>query len=160
MALYGEELRQSIIRDREALVSAIADRSRMISEGLTDIDDCFMSQRCEERGIGECDMKLAILDRGGVDEYDTVFDETGNEVSWRWVNTRYGLKVVARGIFANSIKALCKKTGWHEGKVVAPTWVKFVSSGRGLLGVYSGSYIEVRWPVNMATGEYVGYPND
>lgn len=156
--LYGEELRKSIIATKQRLVAAIEDRSRRIAEGTTDIDDCFLSQRVEENAISEANAQLRILDNGGVMDYDAIFDENGNEVNARWVNTRYGCKIVGNGIFANSEKALLKKTGWTTKTIQVPCWTKFRAAGGGMLGVYGGGYDVVRWHTNMATGEYVGYP--
>ena len=105
------------------------------------------------------DTQLAILDSDGLMDYEAIIDEEGKEVNARWVSTKYGLKIVGRGIWANSVKALCKKTGWHTETIRVPAWTKFVSGGgRGMCGVYTGSYQTVRWHTNMVTGEYVGYP--
>ena len=157
--LFGEELRKSILASKARYQEAISDRLDRIDAGLTDMDDCFLSQRVEERAMLECDMQLDILDRGGTYDWDCYFDADGKEVAVRWVNTRFGSKVVANGVFANSIKALLKKTGLVEKTVRVPVWTKFVPAGSGLCGVYGGSYCVVRWHTNMATGEYVGYPD-
>ena len=159
MTMYGEELRKSIMASKQRLIDAIANRSERIANGETDIDDCFLSQRVEENGIMEANKQLSILDNGGVMDYEAIFDENGEEVNVRVVDTRYGLKFVGRGIFANSQKALLKKTGWTVKTIKVPCWTKFSSSSSGLMGVYGGSYEVVRWHTNMATGEYVGYPD-
>lgn len=157
--IYGKELRESIMKDKERLIAAIERRAERIANWETDEDDCFMSQRVEEQGISECNMQLAILDGDGLGEFEVVKDSEGNEIRTHWVHTRYGWKIVANGIFANSLKALLKKTGWHTEIIKAPIWTKFVANGSGLMGVYSGSYQTVRWHTNMVTGEYVGYPD-
>lgn len=157
--LYGDELRKSILATKECLIARIEERNTRIANWETDEDDCFLSQRVEERAISECNMQLSILDGDGTMTIDAVIDQDGNEVHTRWVNTRYGLKIVGKGIFANSVKALLKKTGWTSKEIQVPCWTKFCSSGSGLLGVYGGSYEVVRWHTNMVTGEYVGYPN-
>lgn len=159
MKKYGEELRKSILATKEHLLESIKERNERIANWQTDEDDCFLSQRVEERAISECNMQLTILDGDGTMTIDAVIDQDGNEVNTRWVDTRYGLKIVGRGVFANSEKALLKKTGWTTKEIKVPCWTKFCSSGSGLLGVYSGSYQVVRWHTNMVTGEYVGYPN-
>lgn len=158
--VYGNELKQMILNQKERLIASITDRRNRIDEGLVDYDDCFLSARCEDRGIHECDMKLRILEGDGMMDFDAIFDENGKEVPVRWVHTKYGTRIVGRGIFANSREALLKKTGWTEKTIRVPVWVKFHTSGKGMVGVYSGDYYEVRWPVNMKTGEYFGYPED
>ena len=159
MKLYGEELRKAILDGIAHTKEIMAERATRIANWETDEDDCFLSARVNENSMSEYRMQLDILDHGGVYDWDCYFDKDGKEVSVRWVNTRYGLKVVANGVFASSIKALLKKTGLVEKTMKVPVWTKFAAgSGRGMLAVYGGSYTVVRWHTNMATGEYVGYP--
>lgn len=160
MKLYGEELRQSILKNKQRLIEAIDDRTRRIAEGSTDIDDCFISQRVEEEGIHECNLQLRILDGDGMMDYDAILDENGNEVRIHWFTNKWGRSsVVGNGVFASSIPALLKKTGWTERTIRVPAWTKFCTSNSGMMGVMTGSYQVVRWHTNMVTGEYVGYPN-
>ena len=157
--LFGEELKQSILRSREITIAAMRDRAERIANCETDYDDCFMSSRGDQQAMSNYDMQLEILAGDGLMDFEAVMDENGNEVWVKWVNTKYGLAIVGRGIFASSLKALLKKTGWHTETIRVPAWTKFVSgNGRGLCGVYSGDYQVVRWHTNMVTGEYVGYP--
>ena len=88
-------------------------------------------------------------------------DENGEEVSVHWFENKWRRTTcVARGVFASSIKALLKKTGWTQKTIRVPVWVKFCAgSGSGMCAVYTGSYQQVRWHTNMVTGEYVGYPD-
>ena len=159
--LYGAELARIIKEERQRYVAALERRDKRIADGITDEDDCFMSIRVEEQGIRKCDMELSILDTDGTMEIDAIFDTDGNEVFVhsfcnKWRRTTY----VARGIFANSISALLKKTGWTQRKINVPCWVRFEGgSGGGMCAVYTGSYRIVRWHTNMLTGEYVGFPN-
>lgn len=157
--LYGEELRQSILATRKTLQEAIKRRAERISRWETDEDDCFISQRIEEAGINECNLQLAILEGDGCMDYEAIFDQDGNEVYCKWVNTRYGYKIVGNGVFANSEKALLKKTGWSKKMIKVPVWTKYRAGGSGLLGAYTGSCELVRWHTNMKTGEYIGFPN-
>ena len=156
--LYGEALANEIKETIRRNKAAIDDRNERISAGLTDIDDCFLSDKLERGKIHECEMQLAILSGDGCEEFEIVVDENGDDVGAHWVQTRYGNKIVARGIFANSIKALCKKTGWTITSRRIPVWTKFETYTSGMSGVYSGYYKKVRWHTNMKTGEYVGYP--
>ena len=159
MALYGQELKESILRAKENLMENIRMREERIANWQTDEDDCFLSIRVDQNALGEYNMQLKILEGDGLMDFEAVIDQEGKEVWVKWVNTRFGGAYVGRGIFASSIKALCKKTGWHTETIRVPVWTKFCSSGSGLMGVYSGSYQMVRWHTNMVTGEYVGYPN-
>ena len=156
--VYGAELAREIEAQKQRYITAIEDRQRRINNWETDEDDCFMSQRVEERGIHECNTRLEILKGDGTMPFEAVIDQEGNEVYVRNVHTRFGWAYVGRGIFANSIKALCKKTGWHTEEIRVPVWTKLCSGGSGLYGAYTASVECVRWHTNMVTGEYVGYP--
>lgn len=156
--VYGEQLRESILATKARMQEAIERRMRRIDNCETDMDDCFISQHVEQDAIRECNMQLEILDGDGCMDYVATFDENGNEVSVRWVHTRFGGAYVGRGIFASSRKALIKKTGWTEKTIRVPAWTKFISNGRGMCGVMNGGTEVVRWHTNMKTGEYVGYP--
>ena len=156
--VFGTELAREIEKQKQRYIDAIEDRQRRINNWETDEDDCFMSQRVEERGIHECNMQLEILQGDGTMPFDAVKDQEGNEVYVRWVQTRFGVACVGRGVFASSIKALCKKTGWHTEEIRVPVWTKLCSGWSGLYGAYTASVERVRWHTNMVTGEYVGYP--
>ncbi len=156
--LFGDALIERIEQDIQHYEELIRDRAKRIDNGMTDMDDCFISERVERSAITEAKMQLEILRGDGCEERDVVIDENGEDVGARWVQTRYGNKVVARGVFANSINALCKKTGWTETTRRIPVWTKWIPCGIGLLGACYGSYEKVRWHTNMKTGEYVGYP--
>lgn len=156
---YGESLANSIRATIARMEEALASRAQRIADGLTDIDDCFMSERVEQRAIEEARMQLDILRGDGTMPIDAVIDENGDEVYVRYVDTRYGPKYVGNGIFANSRKALLKKTGWKTEERNVPCWTKFIpGSGGGMCAVYTGTVGIVRWHTNMVTGEYVGYP--
>lgn len=157
--LFGEELRKSIEQEKATLQAAIDRRSERIANWETDEDDCFISQRVEESGIRNCDMRLNILDGDGCMDFEGWFDPEGKEVYVRYVNTRFGGAYVWNGIFASSEKALAKKTGLTRKTIRVPVWTKFSSPYGGMMGVYCGSYEVVRWHTNMVTGEYVGYPS-
>lgn len=161
MKIFGEELRKSIEAERQQILQNIEDRNRRIETGETDYDDCFISMRVSANALDACDKKLKILQGDGCMAFDAIFDENGDEVPIHYFENKWRkTTVVGRGVFASSVNALLKKTGWTRGEVRAPVWVKFQSEGcgRGMCGVYSGSYQYVRWHTNMVTGEYVGYP--
>lgn len=157
--VFGAELRKQIEERKQRILESISERSARIARGETDEDDCFMSINSNQKALSECDLKLNILDGDGCEDFDAVVDENGEEVSVYWFDNKWGKETcVARGIFASSINALLKKTGWTQKKIRVPVWVKFQSGGSGMCGVYTGYYRVCRWHTNMVTGEYVGYP--
>lgn len=160
MKLYGEELKASILAHRQHLIDAMDRRQERIDNCETDYDDCFISIHVESDGIRACNMQLKILEGDGLMDYTAIVDENGNEVRIHFFTNKWGgTSVVGNGVFASSVKALLKKTGWTEKTIRVPAWTKFCSSGRGMAGVMSGGTEVVRWHTNMVTGEYVGYPD-
>lgn len=158
--VYGEKLKEAILDTKKRMQDAINRRWERIDNCETDMDDCFISQHIEEDAIRECNMQLKILEGDGTEEFEVVIDENGNEIRTHWFTNRWGRDtIVGNGVFASSMSALLKKTGWKLAKIKAPVWTKFVPSGRGMAGVMGGSTEVVRWHTNMVTGEYVGYPD-
>lgn len=159
MKAYGNELREQILKARETTLACIRNRQERINNWQTDEDDCFMSIRADEQALDKYAMELEILDGDGTQDWSVILDENGEEVRTHWFKNKWNrYTIVGRGVFASSEKALLKKTGWTKATKRVPVWVKFVSNGSGLCGVYTGSYEVVRWHTNMVTGEYVGYP--
>jgi len=155
---YGKELAQEIQNEMENLEEAIENRYIRIASGKTDMDDCFMSQNTEEKGISKCKMMIEVLNGDGLMDLHCFRDNDNKVHQYRWVDTRYGMKIVSDGIFASSVKAMKFKTGWKEDYIRVPCWVKFeAGSGGGMCGAYTGQYNYVRWHTNMVTGEYVGF---
>lgn len=156
---YGEELIKSLENEISLMKNSINDRYERIKEGWTDMDDCFMSQRCEERGISNNEAKIDLLKRGGCEwflEYATL---DGKLVNAHWCNTKYGwkLRVVMpdKSVIwttADTVKGLAKH-GLKKVECLRPAWFKFSSSCGGMLGVYTGSYVLFPSDVNYATGE-------
>jgi hypothetical protein len=160
MTVYGKELAESIKAERQRLIETMERRDERIANCETDYDDCFISIHVEADGIRACNMKLHILEGDGCMDYEAIIDENGDEVNIHEFRNKWGgWSVVGRGIFASSLNALLKKTGWQKKTIRVPVWVKFCSSGSGMAGVMSGSSQQVRWYTNMVTGEYVGYPD-
>lgn len=62
---YGNELIKSLEKEIETLQKSLSDRIDRINDGLTDFDDCFMSDRCEQRGIQTNKEKIALIKDGG-----------------------------------------------------------------------------------------------
>lgn len=156
---YGEELKQSIIEERNHICELIEERQKHINACDYDYDDCFVSDHIDHDKIRECDLQLNILSGDGCMDYEAIFDENGKEVRTNWFANKWGgFTIVGRGIFASSEKALLKKTGWTKKTIRVPVWTKFCSCGSGMAGVCQGSTEVVRWHTNMVTGKYVGYP--
>lgn len=61
--VYGEELRKQILETKKRMQDAIDRRAERIANWETDEDDCFISQRCEESAICECNMQLEMLEK-------------------------------------------------------------------------------------------------
>ena len=156
---YGEELIEALKQEIEAYKKTISDRSERINEGLTDFDDCFISQRCEERGIRVAKNKIDLIESGGCEwfvEYATLDDKIVNA---RWCKTQYGYSLRAvmpdgKVIWttAETEKGLAKK-GLKKVWCLRPAWYCFSSSSTGMLGVYTGDYVLFPSDVNYATGE-------
>lgn len=159
--LFGAELAASIEREIEHIHEIRKNRDERIRDGWTDEDDCFMSIRSETQTLDRCRMELEILKGDGCMDFEAVIDENGEEVYVHAFENKWGrTSYVGRGIFASSMDALLKKTGWTRKTIRVPVWTKFVSGcGGGMCAVYTGSYQCVRWHTNMVTGEYVGYPD-
>lgn len=124
--VFGAELAKQILQRKERLIESMNERDKRINDGWTDYDDCFMSIRTESQSIHECDMQLEILKGDGLMDVEAIFDENGDEVNVhafenKWRRTSY----VGRGIFASSINALLKKTGWVKKTIRVPVWTKF-----------------------------------
>ena len=156
---YGDELikelEEEIARNREA----ISNRIDRINNGWTDWDDCFISQRCEERGIANAQDKIALIKRGGCEWFTEYATLDGVLVNAKWCDTRYGssLRVEmpdGKVVWTTALtqKGLAKK-GLKRVECLRPAWFAFHSSGRGMVGVYTGSYVAFPSDINYATGE-------
>lgn len=156
---YGQELIEQLEDEIKLMKDSISNRIDRINNMETDWDDCFISQRCEERGICNAQQKIDLIRNGGTSwfrEYSTL---GGVLVDARWCNTRYGTKLrvvmpdgkvvwtesyTKKGLAKRGLKmVLCKR----------PAWFAFRSSSSGMLGVYTGSYVEFPSDINYATGE-------
>lgn len=156
---YGQELIQELEREIEVLQKSISRRWDRINEGMTDIDDCFISERCESRGIDTAKRKIALINDGGCAWFHEYATLDGELVEARWCRTQYGSslrvempdgKVV--WTTARTAKGLAKK-GIKRVMCKRPAWFKFSSGHSGMLGVYTGDYVLFPSDVNYATGE-------
>lgn len=157
---YGTELIESLERDIATARESISDRWDRINAGMTDIDDCFVSERCEERGIANNEAKIALIRDGGCAWFTEYATLDGTLVNARWCETRYGTKLRVEmpdgsvvWTTAYTDKGLAKK-GLKRVECKRPAWYKFGGgAGGGMLAVYTGSYVLFPSDVNYATGE-------
>ena len=159
--IYGQELIKQLEREIELNKKAIANRIERINNLETDWDDCFISQRCEERGIRNAKEKISLIKDGGCAwfrEYATLDNQL---VEARWCKSKYGYGTVLRVempdgsvVWTNALtkKGLAKR-GLKLVECKRPAWFKFSSSGSGMLGVYTGDYVLFPSDINYATGE-------
>lgn len=157
--LYGEKLIESLRKDIDLMQKAIDERWNRINEGLTDIDDCFISQRCEERGIATAKEKIALIENGGYAWFREYATLDGRLVNAHWCNTKYGYKLRVEmpdgsvvWTTATTKSGLARK-GIQQVECLRSAWFKFSSGYGGMLGVYSGDYVLFPSDRNYATGE-------
>lgn len=156
---YGKELVEQLEKEIKLMQESIKNRYERIDAGWTDIDDCFMSQRCEERVINNNKAKIDLINDGGCmwfREYATLDNQL---VDAHWCKTRYGYSLRAvmpdgKVVWTTASTAKClAKKGLKKVECKRPAWFKFSSGNSGMLGVYTGSYVPFPSDVNYATGE-------
>jgi hypothetical protein len=157
--LYGTELIESLERQNERLIKAMDDRMERVFAGDTDWDDCFISQRCETRGLNNNKDKINLLKNGGCAWFTEYATLDGTLVKARWCDTKYGLTLRAvmpdgSVVWTSSRteKGLAKK-GLKTVQCLRPAWFAFKSSANGMFGVYTGDYELFPSDTNYATGE-------
>ena len=156
---YGADLIADLEREIERMRSAIADRNARVSEGLVEWDDCFISERCESRGIANNQDKINLIKNGGCAWFTEYATLDGTLIRARWCDTRYGMKLRAEMpdgsvVWTSALtdKGLAKK-GIKRVECLRPAWYVFKSSAKGMLGVYAGGYELFPSNINYATGE-------
>lgn len=157
---YGNELIKELKQEIELNKKAIDNRIERINAGMTDIDDCFISQRCEERDINLCNKKIRLINEGGCAWFTEYATLDGTLVDAYWCNTKFGTSLRVKmpngsvvWTTATTQKGLARK-GLKMVNCKRPAWFAFHSSGSGMFGVYNGSYELFPSDVNYATGEY------
>lgn len=157
--LYGKDLIEKLEGEIESMKNAISNRIDRINDGWTDWDDCFISQRCEERGIANNKEKIKLIEDGGCAWFREYATLDGELVDAGKVKTKYGWKlraVMPSGevvwTSAHTAKGLANK-GIKQVLCLRPAWYKFSSGHSGMLGVYTGDYRLFPSDVNYATGE-------
>lgn len=162
---YGNELIAQLEREIKGLQECIDRRAERINNCETDMDDCFISQRCEERGIQTAKEKIALLKNGGCDWFVEYATLDGRLVKAKWCECRsftgFGTETRLRIEMPDGAvkwtSALTKKGlekhGIKRVLCLRPAWFAFKSSDKGMLGVYTGQYVTFPSDINYATGE-------
>ena len=155
---HGQELINELREEIRRLSEAQTRRQERINRWETDEDDCFISDRVEERGIRLANRKIALIEKGGCEWFQEYATVSGQLVNAKWCNTRYGSSLRIRmpdGSVAwcsGGEKAL-KNKGLKKVLCLRPAWFAFRSPYNGLLGAYSGDYELFPSDWNYATGE-------
>lgn len=156
---YGKELIEQLKHEIDLMEEASKNRWERINNMDTDIDDCFMSMRCEDRGISNNKDKIDLINDGGCAWFPEYATLDGKLVDALWCNTKFGSSLRVKmpdgsvvWTTACTEKGLAKK-GLKKVECLRPAWFKFSSSQSGMLGVYTGSYVLFPSDVNYATGE-------
>lgn len=158
--VYGQELVDLLEGQMDNYRRAIARRMAQISEGDFDESDSFVSQRVDERGMSVTRSKIHLLKEcqgyGWFTEYQTL---DGVLVDATWCNTRYGEKLrvefpdgTVKWTTATTKKGLAK-IGLRKVVCKRSAWFCFRSSGSGMMGVYTGSYVMFPSDTNYWTGK-------
>lgn len=157
--IYGEELIKNLEEDIRRLNESKDNRWERINNGQTDLDDCFISVKCEDRGLALAKNKINLIKKGGCEWFTEYATLDGQLVNAHWCNTKYGYSLRAEmpdgqvvWTTATTKKGLAKK-GLKMVECLRPAWYCFHSSEKGMLGVYTGSYILFPSDWNYATGE-------
>lgn len=156
---FGAELIQALESEINTYKAAMENRAQRIDNGETDIDDCFISDRCESRGIAVAQNKISLIKDGGCAWFTEYATLDGRLVNAIWCNTKFGSSLRAEmpdgtvvWTTSQTAKGLAKK-GLKRVECLRPAWFKFHSTGSGMMGVYSGDYIMFPSDFNYATGE-------
>ena len=156
---YGTELIKKLENEIKTLQEAINRREERIANWETDEDDCFISQRCEERGITVAKQKIDLINDGGCAWFSEYATLDGTLVKANWCHTKYGYSLRAEmpngevvWTTANTAKGLAKK-GLKRVECKRPAWYAYKTPYSGMLGVYSGSYELFPSDYNYATGK-------
>lgn len=156
---YGEELVKSLESEIASYKKSMDNRATRIDAWETDIDDCFISQRCDERGLRVAYEKIDLIKRGGCAWFEEYATLDGVLIKTKWCNTKYGTSLRAEMpdgsvVWTNShtAKGLAKR-GIKRVKCLRPAWFAFHSSQGGMMGVYTGDYVLFPSDFNYATGE-------
>ena len=157
--VYGEELIKKLEKDIEIMQKSLDERATRIANWETDMDDCFVSERCEIRGIRNARAKIDLIRKGGCEWFTEYATLDGTLVNAHWCNTKFGssLRVEMPDgsvVWTTSLteKGLARR-GLKYVQCLRPAWYAFRSPVGGMAGVYSGDYELFPSDKNYATGE-------
>lgn len=160
--VYGNELIKKLEDEIAVMQAQRESRARRIADWQTDEDDCFISERCDERGIMVNRNKIDLIRRGGCEWFTEYATLDGKLVDAHWCDTRYGLKLriempdgTVVWTTSTTEKGLAKR-GIKKVKCLRPAWYAYKTPYRGMMGVYCGSYELFPSDTNYATGEPAG----
>lgn len=164
MKKYGTELIAQLEAEITRMQESIENRMDRINSGLTDMDDCFISQKVESETIATNQQKINLINNGGTAWFLSYATLDGQIVDAMWCNTKYGYKLRVKmpdgeiiWTASDTAKGLAKR-GLKKVEILLPAWFSFSTSGSGMAGVMSGSYQLCRSDFNYATGETVTEP--
>lgn len=157
--MYGTELINKLEAEITTLQAALDRRAERIANWETDEDDCFISERCESRGISVAKNKIALIKDGGCAWFPEVATLDGQIVKAHWCQTRFGSSLRAEmpdgtvvWTTTSTAKGLAKK-GLKRVECLRPAWYAYSSPYSGMMGVYCGDYVLFPSDYNYATGE-------
>jgi len=158
--MKAQELIKQLQNEIDKYTAIIQDRSRRIGEGLTDMDDCFVSDKSNRLQIDLAKKKIQILKNGGTSTFTVLRDiETNEIVSRRLVDGRYGLchliddEYVSKfGRFVGMAKRECTytKKGLKQDKEQFPAWATTQANGSGLYGAFMAQVVVFQSEKNYA----------
>lgn len=156
---YGVQLIESLKKEIDIMQAAIDRRAERIANWETDEEDCFISQRNEERTISVNRDKIRLIEDGGCAWFQEYATLEGQLVKAKWCNTKFGYSLRAEmpdgkvvWTTADTEKGLAKR-GLKKVECKRPAWFAFKSPYGGMMGVYCGDYELFPSAMNYATGE-------
>lgn len=158
--MKAQELIKELQNEIDQYRAKIEDRQRRIGEGLTDMDDCFISDRMNSLHIDLAQRKIDILKNGGTAQFDVLRDiETGEIVSKKFSEGQHGLchriedEFVSKfGLYVGIAKreSTYTKKGLKQCVANLPAWATTQANGSGMYGAYMSSVVVFQSKKNYA----------
>lgn len=151
---YRAEVEATLARTRESIRS----RAERIANCEVESTDCALSMMADRETVALCEKQLELLDGNCEAWFSGYATLDGEVVDARWVDTRYGSKLVVDmpngetvWTTADTEKGLAKRN-LKKVMIKRTAWAKLVSNGNSFA---SGRSIVV-YPayLNRTTGEY------
>lgn len=150
-------LLEKLIAEREANHARHLARINRINSGDLEISDSFVSSWANDKAGDLLDKKIAILENGGLWDFECLCDLEGNKIeNAKLCNTRFGESYRVEKSDGSiewvnphvKEKTLAKK-GYTLGTESLPAWAKLEGSGTGLSGALSVYVCVFKSKVNM-----------